>query len=156
MRSLNPLNFQFYRTRFFQLKETIAGNSHFLREEKQNNSKETNKKTKFCSEKEYFSPIFLVWVSIRKDSVIRNALLLEERNVFNARVQIPLLHFHNETCGAKKELKAEPKTTQKPAHPSHRPAQLFALEWNDLVGPWYCLNLISHIKHLFSLLNVNH
>lgn len=44
MRSLNPLTFQFYRTRFFQLKETIAGNSHFLREEKQNNSKETNKK----------------------------------------------------------------------------------------------------------------
>lgn len=60
-------------------------------------------KTKFDSEKEYFSPIFLLWISIRKDSVIRNALLLEERNVFNVRVQITLLHFHNETCGTKKE-----------------------------------------------------
>lgn len=126
------------------------------RKTKQTNSKEKNQqKTKFCSEKEYFSPISLVWVSIRKDSVIRNALLLEERNVFNARVQILLLCFHYETCGAKKD-KSRTEDNVKPAQPSLKPAQLLALEWNGLVGPWYCLNLISCIKHLFSLLNVNH
>lgn len=54
MQSLNPLNFQFYQTCFFQLKETIAGNSHFLREEKQNKQtakKKTNKKQSFAQKR---------------------------------------------------------------------------------------------------------